>query len=109
MGLPNRSAVRSIDTEIKGLQLRLRAFLGDGQVHISRSGSDYPRLAAVDRIDTAMHIPRIAVIDTDALPGLLEAAGAVTAAAIEFYHHPDDYEKPKQAGARPALIVGSPQ
>jgi hypothetical protein len=100
MGLPSRSAVRFVDIEIAGLELRSTAFLGDARVHISPSGSAFPLVAEVDRVDA--ELPRIAVHDATLIPGLLETTEAVTAVAVDFYRHPDNYEP--AAGASPVAV-----
>lgn len=104
MGLPTRSAVRSIDTTVAGIDLRLTAFLGDSLVYLSRSGSEIPRAAEVDRIcnGTAQQ-PRIALYDSGLIPGLLDVADAITSAAADFYRHPDNYEP--AAGQTPAAVT----
>lgn len=90
MGLPSRSAVCAKDITIEGLELRFKACLGDGRVFVSCSGSDLPLVAEVDRIGAAILLPRIEVIDSDVIPGLLEVRDAVNAAAVAFYrqHYP---------------------
>ncbi|WP_335988529.1 hypothetical protein [Glycomyces sp. MUSA5-2] len=102
MGLPNKSAVRSIDATVDGLAVRVRAFLGDGRVPISSQGTDLPLAAEVDRIDTSIRLPRIAIIDPDLIPGFRDAhaVAAVAALAVDFYRHPDHYEI--AAGSTPA-------
>jgi hypothetical protein len=107
MGLPNRSAIRSTDTSVEGLDLRLTALLGDSRVRVSRSGTETPLAGEVDRIDNGtIQQPRLAIFDPALIPGLTAAADAVTAKAADFYRLPDDFEQ-NQAGTRPAVSTGS--
>lgn len=107
MGLPSRSAVRSTDVTIAGLELRFTAFLGDSRVYLSPSGSESPRAGEVDRIDNGtIQTPRLQILNTALIPGLPAAAEAVKAVAADFYRHPDNYE-PATGTAPVAVTTGS--
>jgi len=94
MGLPSRGDVRSIDTTVADLPMRLTALLGDSRVYLSRRGAASPRAGEVDRIDNGtIQAPRLQIFDNTLIPGLHEASDAVTMAAVAFYrqHHPEHY------------------
>ncbi|MEU6858510.1 hypothetical protein AB0B28_06515 [Glycomyces sp. NPDC046736] len=79
---PIERTVRSIDTAVTGLTMRLTACDGDSLVRISPWSVDWPLVGEVDRIDNGtIQPPRLAILDTEVIPGLFDASKTMLAAA----------------------------